>query len=284
MVCSTRPGPRCVMTGGSVAESGRTVRPMERAVSTASAPARRGSAAVRTAAPGAWTIASSTPLRRQGDAVGQCVEDEPVPPDLLAGRPRAGVGHPEAGVCLGGGVEERQRQLHAPDPVGQGVVHLHDHRSLAALEPLDEGELPQRAGAVEAAHGGQRGQREHLVPAVGGGDLDPAEVPGHVEVRIGGPPWRGQAPGDIDGSLPERGDLAGRPLHPHHQLVPGGGRLEPGDRDHGRTQFGVALMYQVKASFWRMNDDGLIPPAIHRARRRPGAKVTKTMHESVYSF
>ena len=68
--------------------------------------------------------------------------------------------------------------------------------------------------------------------------------------------------GDLDQPLAERGNLAGRPLHPPHEIRPGGSALEPGDRHHGQAQFGLLSMYQVKASFWRINDDALIPPVI----------------------
>ena len=152
-----------------------------------------------------------------------------------------GVAGPVAGDGLGVEVEERHRELHAPDPVGQGVVHLHHDGRPAAIQPFDQGELPQGARPVEAAHGRERGQLEHLVAAVRRGDGGPAQVPGHVEVLIGGPPWCGQVTGDLDQPLAERGNLAGRPLHPPHEIRPGGSALEPGDRHHGRAQFGVAL-------------------------------------------
>ena len=53
---------------------------------------------------------------------------------------------------------------------------------------------------------------EHLVAAVRRRGVDPAQMPGDVEVGIGRPPRRGQVGGHLDRALPERGDLAGRPL------------------------------------------------------------------------
>ena len=64
-------------------------------------------------------------------------------------------------------VEVLQGHLHAADAVGDGVVHLLHERRLAAAQPLDDGELPQRAGAVERVDHGQRRQVEQLAQAPG---------------------------------------------------------------------------------------------------------------------
>ena len=46
-------------------------------------------------------------------------------------------------------VEVLQRHLHAALAVGDRVVHLRHERRLAAAQPVDDDELPQRAGALE---------------------------------------------------------------------------------------------------------------------------------------
>ena len=46
-------------------------------------------------------------------------------------------------------VEVLQRHAHAALAVGDRVVHLRHQRRLAAAQPLDDGELPQRPGAIE---------------------------------------------------------------------------------------------------------------------------------------
>ena len=57
-------------------------------------------------------------------------------------------------------VEQHHRHLHAAHAVGDGVVDLLDQRGPAVGQPLDDGELPQRAGPVEALHGDRRGEVE----------------------------------------------------------------------------------------------------------------------------
>ena len=173
------------------------------------------------------------PVAQPGGAVGQHFGGEAAARDKLTGRRR---GQRVIDRVLGLHVEEGQRELDTPDPVGQGVVHLHDERGGTVLQPAHQRELPQRAGVVEAAHGRQRGETEHLVPAVRGRGVDPAQVPGDVEVGVRGPARRGQAGGALDQALPEARDLAGGPLEPLHEVLPAGGLAEPGDADHGRTQ------------------------------------------------
>ena len=78
-----------------------------------------------------------------------------------------GKGARRGGEASGVGVEEHEEQLHPPDAVGEGVVHLHDEGGPPADQVLDEGELPQRVGGVETGHGGHPRQVEDRLGCVG---------------------------------------------------------------------------------------------------------------------
>ena len=71
---------------------------------------------------------------------------------------------------VAGQVDVLHRHAHAVDPVGDRVVHLRHQRRLAAFQPLDDEELPQRAGAVERVEDEQAGE----VEAAGGACPAPA--------------------------------------------------------------------------------------------------------------
>ena len=67
-------------------------------------------------------------------------------------------------------VDELLRHADAALAVGDGVVQLLDHRGPAALEALDDDELPQRAGAVEGVVGRSAAARSsswRMVPGAG---------------------------------------------------------------------------------------------------------------------
>ncbi|MEX2293230.1 MAG: hypothetical protein WD691_05535 [Acidimicrobiales bacterium] len=65
---------------------------------------------------------------------------------------------------LGLRVEEPQGELHAADPIGEGVVQLHHDGGLTVGEALDDGHLPERVRRVEGRHHVAAGLLHHLVP------------------------------------------------------------------------------------------------------------------------
>ena len=71
------------------------------------------------------------------------------------------------------------------------MVDLGDDGGPTVGQAVDDGELPQRAGAVEALHADRFGEVEHVAPRTVAGRSHPAEVVVEVEVRIDLPPGRG---------------------------------------------------------------------------------------------
>ena len=97
-----------------------------------------------------------------------------------AGRPRRG-GARRGGVGLG--VEEDRGYVDPGDAVDQAVVGLADDREAVVLEPVDQPQLPQRLGPVEALGEGAGGEVAQLLLAAGGGEGGVADVV--VEVQVG---------------------------------------------------------------------------------------------------
>ena len=81
-------------------------------------------------------------------------------------------------------IEKLERQFHAALAVGDGVVELLDQRRSVALDPFDNGELPQRASPVERVSTQQRRKIEELAFGAGLGKRDTAEVQVDVEIRV----------------------------------------------------------------------------------------------------
>ena len=82
---------------------------------------------------------------------------------LAASAPAAGSHSGASGIVrLAGEVEQHGRDVDAGDAVDQRVVRLLDHRDVAALEPLDEPQLPERAAPVEQLGLHALEQREQL--------------------------------------------------------------------------------------------------------------------------
>ncbi len=141
-----------------------------------------------------------TGLRGQRRRRPQQVVGQPGGPQRLAGerqraahehRQRAGLPSPchggaggSVGPALGRQVQHRGEDVVARHPVDRRVVHLAVDRLAAALQPVDEVELPQRAAPVERAGvqpGGLLGELP-VVARLGQGEL--ADVVLDVEVRV----------------------------------------------------------------------------------------------------
>jgi hypothetical protein len=75
------------------------------------------------------------------------------------------------------------------------VVELGEHGAPATIEPVDDHEMPQRAGAVERVLHEAGGEVVQLAECARGGQRDMAEVVVEVELRIGCP-TRGRQPPD----------------------------------------------------------------------------------------
>jgi hypothetical protein len=106
-------------------------------------------------------------------------------------------------------VEQVGGELHRADAVGHDMVGLHHERRAVGVavvaHTLDEGELPQRAGAVEATHRCAARPVEQFLLAAAGGQADVAQVVVEVEVGVGLPAHE-----------------VGVQRHRHHLLAQGG--------------------------------------------------------------
>jgi hypothetical protein len=131
-------------------------------------------------------------------ALGEVEQLRPVVAERIAGQvDRAealscrGVGHRSKVARVGVDVEQQSRNVHATYAIGEGVVKLHHQRRLGALEPFDEGELPQRAIAIEACHPGFAGELQDSRQRLGRCRLETPDVPRQVEIGIDNPAGRG---------------------------------------------------------------------------------------------
>ena len=88
---------------------------------------------------------------------------------------------------LGGDVVEHGQDLAAGHAVDGGVMDLRQQRRPAALEAMDEVELPQRPGAVESPRVDPRGLLGQLGHATRRGKRELAAVIAEVEVVVGHP-------------------------------------------------------------------------------------------------
>ena len=78
----------------------------------------------------------------------------------------------------------RRAEHHGALTVGDRVVQLDEQGRPAALQPLEQGDPPQRPREVEVGHGLAAGLVEDLVPAARLGHPEPAHVEGQVELRV----------------------------------------------------------------------------------------------------
>ena len=139
------------------------------------------------------------------------------------------VGSRRAAGGLGGTagqVDVLHRHAHTVDPVGDRVVHLRHQRRLAALQPLDDEELPERAGAVERVEHEQAGEVEELAEGARRRQGDAAHVEVDVEVGVVGPD-RGAERGGVGLNPPAE---PGHGVHGASPCAPAGGRSPAGGR------------------------------------------------------
>ena len=140
----------------------------------------------RRAAPAGSAAAAATASSRRAD---RAAGDAGLPAPLVlervhdsarAGRARSASGASGIGPRSVAGSRSRSKQvhgdLHAADAVGDGVVDLHDEAGPPVGQAVDDDELPQRPGPVEALHGdrlrpgrGGRGASRRRRPASNGG-------------------------------------------------------------------------------------------------------------------
>ena len=214
-----RPRLRPVMSGESVWETGATVRPTERSrldrrpvsCRTGCRPFRHteGSAVV-----GLMLGRSRAPCGLRGAMDAETSSSRPVGDSSGGSGSAPWVGGSESVS------KSDEEKLHPSDPVGEGMVQLHHHGCTSTRQVLDEGELPQRMGGVEARHRRQAGHVDHGVGRVGWRGCHSPQVPGEIEVGIERPAGCRQATRRFHGALggrsvpvgwPARGDRRGCP-------------------------------------------------------------------------
>ena len=186
---------------------------------------------------------------RGGDAPPREVEElRPVVADRIPGQvdgaealPGRRLGHRPELPGVGLDVEQQPGELDATDAVGQRVVDLHHQPGPAALQPLDERELPERTIAVEAGHAGLAGELQHRRQRLRGRRLEPADVPRDVEVGIDDPAGRGQPQWWQHDPVAEPRNQPRGALEPVRQLLPVRAPLQDQHAHHRRPQQRVLL-------------------------------------------
>ena len=191
--------------------------------------------------------------RGTGPAIPRCATRLRSPPGTAdrvgrsrTGRPGGGQGSgPRGGRLLRarvpGGVEESHQQLHAADPVCEGVVHLLHQSGVPAGQPLHEDELPEGSRPVESGLGQMAGEIEQPVPAGGFGRRDRPQVVVDVRGRIVHPSGPAQPEGRLDHALVELGAPLHRLLDARPEPVSVRQPVEQRDGGDGRTELGIAL-------------------------------------------
>jgi hypothetical protein len=140
------------------------------------------------------------------------VDRVPEPPDLAHDR---GLGGQRHVIDLAGRpleLEHHEGDLHRPHAVGDGVVDLEDQGGPVVLQPLHDGDLPERPGPVEALHRDRLGQIEHRPDAAVATGPHEAQVEVEVEVGIDLPAGRRDRERVRADPLPHAGDEAGAPV------------------------------------------------------------------------
>ena len=130
------------------------------------------------------------------------------------------LGHRSEVAGIGFDVEQQSRDVHATDAIGERVVKLHHERRLAALEPLDERELPQRPITIEARHPGLASELQDGRQRLRGRRLEPADVPRQVEIGIDDPTRRGQPQRRRHDPVPKPRRQPRAALEPLRQPIP----------------------------------------------------------------
>ena len=132
-------------------------------------------------------------------------------------------------------VERELRHLLSADAVGDGVVRLRDPGRRPVLQPFDERELPERAGAIERRHAHGLEELEQLSHGARRRDAGPSKVIREVEVRVDDPHRRRHRERGLDHPLPKRHDEPGDPLVGLDEPVPVGRAIEDEQRPSGST-------------------------------------------------
>ena len=143
-------------------------------------------------------------LARAGGALAQGVAEQFEVGRLRARRP-LGRAHGRVGRLLLD-VEEDGGDVDAGDAVDEGVVALADDREAAAVEALDQPQLPERLAAVELLGEDPRRQVAQLLLGAGSGQRGLPHVVLEVEVGVVDPDRPALAEGDEAQLLAEAGD------------------------------------------------------------------------------
>ena len=138
-------------------------------------------------------------------------------------------------------VKEVGEDLHRSDPIGDGVMHLHDDGALAVFEPLDHVHLPQWAGPVESLHGDRVGEIQQVPHRPGSRRTAKAQVVREVEVGVRLPAGRRDRTRWGVYPLTKAGYDPGQPVDRADDPVPIKGAVVHADHDDGRTQERVLL-------------------------------------------
>ena len=100
-------------------------------------------------------------------------------------------------------VEQRRRDQHPGDPVGQRVVHLQQDRGSVALQSLEDVKLPERFAPVERTRQDPAHRALQLQPAPRRGDRRTPQVEVQIEMVVVDPERPGQTPRQVEDPLPE---------------------------------------------------------------------------------
>ena len=152
------------------------------------------------------------------------------------------------GICVVGRrwigleVDHVLQQLHHAEPVGDRMVDLHDERRPLGGQALDDAQLPQRAVLVERPRRHPLRVVEHLATTgAPTGEPRPGVVVVDVDVRVVGPPRRGDTGLLVENPLVQAGDPRDDPLDDGVHAGAVGDRVEEPDAGDRRAQQRIAL-------------------------------------------
>jgi hypothetical protein len=144
-------------------------------------------------------------------------------------------------VGVAGDVDELLGHADAALTVGDGVVHLLDHRGATALEAVDDEELPQRSRAVEGVLDELGGQVVELAIGPRCRQRDVAHVEVDVEVGVVLPLGRGETAERGHHALVQAGDARHHAQQSATEASEVGGLVEHRDAAEGRVEVRVLL-------------------------------------------
>ena len=194
-------------------------------------------------------------------------------------------------AALGSEVEQHRDDVDARDAVHERVVRLADEREAAALDALDQPDLPQRLVAVELLGEHAARERAQLLLGAGRGQRGLAHVVAQVQVRVVDPARPALAERHEGELLAVARDEVEPALDPRDELVVGG-RVAVEEHHRGdvhvggvvlevqerRVERGQPVRHQaptISASRWRVARDrgyGCAVALVSRVGRplRPG--------------